>query len=88
MNIIDFFFYRGYKILHVAKTRDERKKEIAWQTALIMNATGRPKKTIQQEDLYTSPFDKQGNITKPKVINKQYVKEERDKLKQKFNIGD
>lgn len=55
----------------------------AWQTALLMNATGNFKKKIKSTDLYESPVRQEG---KSKKANKQYVESEVNKLHQLFDI--
>lgn len=58
----------------------------AWQSALLMNATGNyGKKQIKPEMLYKSPFDQEDTPVK-KEKNRQYVAAEQEKLKELFGL--
>lgn len=64
---------------------DREYQRTAWQTALLMNATGNYKKQIKPDSLYKSPYDdnKQSN---GKTKDKNYVNNEQETLKQLFDI--
>lgn len=62
--------------------RDVDLQLLAWQTAYLMNATGNFKRPIKPEKLYKS-IDKSSKKHKQ---NKDSVKEEKEKLKKRFNL--
>ena len=63
---------------------DQEMQRTAWFTSLIMNSSGNYKKPVKPEKLYI-PVEKQ-NQTDNKAVNKQYVDQQREELKRKFNI--
>lgn len=62
---------------------DIEMQRTSWFTSLLMNVSGNLKRRVKPDKLYT-PLDKQ----KPKSYEEQkaYVNDERERLKQKFNI--
>ena len=49
---------------HQEELFDEKMSMLAWQTSLLMNATGNYKKAIKPKDLYTSLEDRKKKETK------------------------
>lgn len=62
---------------------DIEMQRTSWFTALLMNVSGNLKKNVKPEKLYT-PLSKQNTNTEE--YQKEYVEEQRELLKRKFNI--
>ena len=63
---------------------DQEMINLAWQTSLLMNSTGRYKKFIKATDLYKSIFNNVENNSSPKV---EKSKEElRSELRERFGL--
>ena len=88
MGFIDFLDLANAQYRFEEERWDREYQRTAWQTALLMNATGNyGKKQIKPEMLYKSPFEelanKKASDTKK---DKEYVKAEQDKLKDLFGL--
>lgn len=89
MGLIDFLDVADAQYRAEEELWDREYQRTAWQTALLMNATGNfGKKQIKPEQLYKSPFAEQQNNTgsTKKKVDKQYVAQEQDKLKDLFGL--
>lgn len=81
------------KLNFIAVEHDRELEKIAWQTALLMSATGNyGKKGIDAKKLYKRQYDDLGNLVEQKGSAKGFTpiaKEEKDKqlnaLIEKFN---
>lgn len=89
MGLVDFLDIANAQYRTEEELWDREYQRTAWQTALLMNATGNyGKKQIKPEQLYTSPFaEKQNNTgSTTKKVDKQYVAHEQDMLKDLFEL--
>lgn len=81
LGVSDFLdMYNAYKEMENVNF-DKDMCKLAWQTALLMNATGRYKKVLKPTDLYRSIYEKE-SIDKPKKSKEEL----REELKNTFNI--
>lgn len=82
LEINDFVeMYVAYKNLE-NKEFDEKMTQLAWQTSLIMNSSGRYKKGLKPSDLY-KPFSVGTVNTK---VEEKSIEELREELKASFSL--
>lgn len=88
MGLIDFLDLANAQQRAEEEKWDREYQRTAWQTALLMNATGNyGKKQIKPEMLYKSPFEELAkNKANDQKKDKEYVKAEQDKLKDLFGL--
>lgn len=65
----------GYKLRAEEEKFDKEMQKVAWQTALLMNATGNYKKSIKPTDLYT-PYEATGTRSKKEIKTKEQLQAE------------
>lgn len=86
MGLIDFLDLANAQYRAEEEQWDREFQRTAWQTALLMNATGNyGKKQIKPEMLYKSPFEEKAKADNS-VKDKEYVKAEQDKLRDLFGL--
>lgn len=84
MGLVDFIDLANAQYKAEEEHWDREYQKVAWQTALLMNATGNfGKKKITPELLYKSPFAETQTTTKK---DKKYVENEQQALKQLFEL--
>ncbi len=86
MGLIDFLDLANAQYRAEEEQWDREFQRTAWQTALLMNASGNyGKKQIKPEMLYKSPFEELAKANETKK-DKEYVKSEQEKLKDLFGL--
>ena len=87
MGLIDFLDLANAQYRVEEENWDREYQRTAWQTALLMNATGNyGKKQIKPDMLYKSPLEDLADKAKDKKRGKEYVEAEQDKLKDLFGL--